>query len=397
MSTTKTEVLVLGAGAGGLVAANTIAHRGHQVTLIEKSPFHAFQPGNLFIAFQGHRPERYIRPVPSLVDPRVNLVQDMVTKLDLADRRVETKNGKVFEYEIIIAALGTALDMELVPGVAEAHEKFGSFFASPQLAEKLWTHIHRLATNGGKLLVVVADPLYKCPPAPHKAAFLSDDTFKAYGGKASVTLAVPFPHAYASGAISGAFEEEMAARGIEIVTGFTLDEIDVENGVATSLEGESVKFDVAAIVPPHKGPEVEVTPAEAVDGDGYFKVNKYTLQITDYDDAYAIGDCNNAPTSKTGVTAHLAADVVSDRIEGLDAKFTGRTNCPVLLDGKAAFVISDYDHPPVPLRFTVAKRLFEDFFVAAYWAQLRSPWKWRPVFHPYFEATQPARLGPRGW
>ena len=164
-----------------------------------------------------------------------------------------------------------------------------------------------------------------------------------------------------------------------------------------TLEGEELGFDLATVIPVHRGPFVKVYPEDAVDDDGYFKVDKYTLRIQGYDDAYAVGDCNNAPTSKTGVTAHLGGEVVAERIMGYNAVFTGRTNCPLVTDGEALFVISDYEQPPVPVRFSKFKRLLEDMFIAMYWPSLRDPEKWSPIFRAYFRATQPKILAKLGW
>ena len=388
-------IVVIGAGPGGLVAANLLAHAGEKVVLVTKDRYSQFQPGNLFIAFQGEDPGTYIRSVDSLVIPGVDVVYDTVTKVDLGERIVETEAGRRLEYSHLIVAAGAGLDFESIPGAAEARERWGDYYSTPDKAAKLWETLRSL--REGTFLVVVADPVYKCVPGPHKGAFLSNRALRMLGSKARVVLAVPFPHVYPSAAIARVVEEKMEEEGIESVTSFTLDSLDLEAGKAYSLEGEEIEFTVAAVIPPHKGPGIEASPAEVLDDDGYFRVDKYTLQIEGYDDAYAVGDCNNAPTSKTGVTAHLGAEVVAKRILGFDARFNGRTNCPLLLDGEALFVISDYDHPPVPARFSKFKRLLEDAFIAAYWSSLKYPWRWSGIFEAYFKATSPERLGSRGW
>ena len=393
----RAEVLVLGAGVGGLVAANLLAAEGYSVTVVEKSSVHLFQPGMLWIAFKGHSPSRYTRSVESLLDPRVRLVRGRVSRIDLAERLVALDDGRSLGYDRLIVALGAGLDYDAVPGHRRLLELYGDFFAGAEAARRLWENFSSMSE--GTLLIGAADPLYKCPPAPHKAALLAADTLRRRGllGRVRVVLALPFPREYPAESLAGVVGEKLRSMGVEVRTLFTVDSIDIENRTVSSLEGETIGFDVAAIIPFHTGPSVEVEPAEAVDDDGFFKVDKYTLEIAGYDDAYAIGDCSNAPTSKTGVTAHLAAEVVADRIAGLDSRFTGRTNCPIVADGEALFVISDYSHPPLPARFTRAKRLMEDLFIAAYWSSLRHPERWRSIFHAYFSATEPSKLAPRGW
>jgi len=60
-------------------------------------------------------------------------------------------------------------------------------------------------------------------------------------------------------------------------------------------------------------------------------------------------------------------------------------------------VISSYEHPVIPVKFSKFKRMLEDLFIAAYWSSLRDPEKWRPAFKAYFEATDPTKLGESGW
>jgi len=69
----------------------------------------------------------------------------------------------------------------------------------------------------------------------------------------------------------------------------------------------------------------------------------------------------------------------------------------LIIDGMGLFIISDYDHPPIPVRLSRFKRLLEDLFVATYWDAIRYQELWQPIFHAYFEATSPAKLGERGW
>ena len=390
------RVLVLGGGTGGLVAANLLAAHGYNVTLVEKASHHLFQPGMLWIAFQGHKPERYMRPVESLLKPGVELVRGTVSRIDLAERLVELEDGRRLGYDKLIIALGASLDYDAVPGHREAVERYGDFFGGPDNAARLWSSFSRL--REGTLFIGAVDPLYKCPPAPHKAAFLAAYTLRRRGlqGRVRVVLALPFVHEYPSETVARIVAPKLEEAGVEVRTMFTVDEVDVDRGVVRSLEGEEVEYTVAALVPAHRGPRVEIAPDNVTDEDGFIRVDKYTLQVEGYDDAYAIGDCNNTPTSKTGVTAHLGAEVVAERIMGWDSRFTGRTNCPIVANGEATFVISSYDSPPIPVKFSKFKRLLEDIFIASYWSSLRDPEKWAPVFRAYFQATDPGVLG-GGW
>lgn len=390
------KALVLGAGTGGLVAANLLASKGYPVTLVEQREEHLFQPGMLWIAFQGHSPARYTRRIEDLLRPGVELVRGRVASIDLDERLVTLEDGRRMEYTTLIIALGATLDYDAVPGHRSLVERYGDFYSGPQAASRMWSHVSEL--REGSLVIAAADPLYKCPPAPHKAAFLAAYTLRKMGrmGRVRVRLALPFLHEYPSETVARIVAPKLEEARVEVQTLFTVESIDVDNGRIYSVEGEELEFTVAAVIPAHRGPRVSISPGSVVDDDGFIKVDKYRLNVEGYDDAYAIGDCNNAPTSKTGVTAHLGAEVVVERILGYDARFNGRTNCPIVANGEASFVISSYDHPPVPVKFTRFKRMLEDLFIASYWSSLKYPERWAPIFKAYFNATDPQVIS-GGW
>jgi|GEM_PF-2318938 len=112
-----------------------------------------------------------------------------------------------------------------------------------------------------------------------------------------------------------------------------------------------------------------------------------------FDDASVIGDASAVPVAKTGVTAHLQAEVVAKRLQGEDARNSGRTNCPFDLGyGLGTFVISDYRNPVVKLPPSRFSHMAKMLFAATYWDMVRYPELWNPIFEAYFDATEPAKL-----
>ena len=390
------KVVIIGGGGGGAILANLLPEREFEIVVVDREEYHIFQPGYLWIAFKGWRKEIFMKPIRSLLKPHVKFVHGEATSVDLNERKVLMKDGKELSYDYIVIATGAHLNYDVIDGNRKILDEFGDFYSTVENAEKLWNAVWR--TSKGNFVIGVADPIYKCPPGPHKAAFLSSELFSRRGlkDKVKVVLALPFPHSYPSKTIADIIEPELEKRGIEIRTFFTVDSIDTENKKIVSLEGEELEYSVATVIPPHEGPQYEIKP-EVKDDNNFVKIDKYTSQIEGFDDAYAIGDCTNAPTSKSGVTAHLQAEVVAERLQGYDARYSGRTNCPLITDGKGIFIISDYDHPPVPVRLSAFKRLLEDLFLTTYWGAIRYPELWQPVFHAYFNATEPSKLGELGW
>ncbi len=387
------RVVVVGGGAGGLMAANSLAVKGDfEVTLINDTPYHHYWPQLLQIAFRGDD-SQLRRRIDSLTRRGVNLVLDRAEAVDLNERAVFTASGRRFNYDFVILAPGLTIEHNAIKGNDRLVEQFGDFHSTPESAWQVYKTIRNF--KRGRLVIAVADPAHRCPPSPYEGALLADEALRARGVRqdVNITLAVPYPRSYPSESFNEVIEPILKERGIEVETFFTVDSVDIENRRLIALEGGELTFDVAIVVPMHRGPRLKIAPEDLKNEDGFIKADKLTNRVGDFDDAFAIGDASTSANVRTGVTAHLQAKVVERRLRGEQAVNTGRTNCPTEIGfGLGTFVISDYGHPPVKLPptrvFYMMKRLFAD----TYWDMLRHPEFWDPVFEAYFEATDPGRL-----
>jgi sulfide:quinone oxidoreductase len=211
--------------------------------------------------------------------------------------------------------------------------------------------------DGGTFVVSVPDTSIKCGGAPLKMTMLAEDYFRRQGIREDVEVVMTKP----SDAIFGVspyrekLEEIWAERDIEANLEFTVEEIDYENQVIRSAEGEVQEYDLYAPVTPQYGQEAltEHSPLTAGDeeNDGeYVTVDEHTLQHDEYDDVFALGDGENAPHSKTAAAARKESHVVAENIvramEGREPepKYDGYAACPLLTrKGKAMVAEFDYE------------------------------------------------------
>src|SRR3972149_5156495 len=87
------NILILGGGVGGLVAANELRRQlpgEHRVVLVEKNPQHAFAASFLWLMTGDRRPEQITRDVRRLVRPGVEVILAEVQAIDLTNRRGQT-------------------------------------------------------------------------------------------------------------------------------------------------------------------------------------------------------------------------------------------------------------------------------------------------------------------
>ncbi len=121
-------------------------------------------------------------------------------------------------------------------------------------------------------------------------------------------LSTPVPPSpETSAALSAAFEE----RGIALIAGRRISEIDPARSVTVLDDGSELAFDLFLGVPRHRAPEVVI--ASGMTEEGYIPVDPATLR-TRFERVYAVGDVATAGVPKAGVFAEGAARVVAQEI-----------------------------------------------------------------------------------
>jgi NADH:quinone reductase (non-electrogenic) len=106
---TTTRVVIVGAGFGGLNAAQTLAKADVMVTVIDRKNFHTFQPLLYQVATAGLSPGEIAAPIRSILRSHKNIevLMSEVTGFDLDRRIVETADASV-PYDYLIVAAGAA-------------------------------------------------------------------------------------------------------------------------------------------------------------------------------------------------------------------------------------------------------------------------------------------------
>lgn len=181
MSEAKT-VLVLGGGVGGVVAATTLRKqlpKPHRVVLVDRERRHLFAPSLLWLMTGGRTARQISRPLDRLsrkgievacgdvirIDPETRSVR--VVECSLGDDPVSRRLGRTgrdLDADYLVVSLGAELAPETIPGLAEAGHNFYTLAG----AETLRDALDRFTS--GRIVVLTAAPVYKCPAAPYEAA-----------------------------------------------------------------------------------------------------------------------------------------------------------------------------------------------------------------------------------
>ena len=128
---TPTEVVVIGGGYAGVMAANRLTQRDDvNVTLVNPRPDFV-QRIRLHQAVAGTHTA--LADYGRVLNQRVRLVVDTVTRIDAANRTAALADGEALRYDYLVYAVGSASSGADVPGVAES----GYPIASLEQAKRL--------------------------------------------------------------------------------------------------------------------------------------------------------------------------------------------------------------------------------------------------------------------
>jgi sulfide:quinone oxidoreductase len=254
----------------------------------------------------------------------------------------------------LVVALGATWAADRVPGLADNGHTFVTLPGAQRLG------LEMAAFDAGRITVLTAAPLYKCPAAPYEAALLIDAGLRARGVRHRVEIAVrsaePAPMPVAGNNVSAAVKGLLAARNIDCrpntqVTG-------VEPG-RVHFGDNSEDTDLLVYVPPIAAPPV-IADSPLAEADGWIHADPHSL-ATPFERVHAIGDNTHIvlgvgkPLPRAGVFAHGQAHAVADTIVGAISgsaragRFNGHGGCFIETgNGRAAYGSGDFYADPAP-------------------------------------------------
>ncbi len=102
------HIIIVGAGFGGLKAAQKLKKKNVEITLIDKTNHHLFQPLLYQVATAALAPGDIAIPARSIFnkDDNVHVLMGEVIKVDKSGRSVHLENGQVLTYDYLILAPG---------------------------------------------------------------------------------------------------------------------------------------------------------------------------------------------------------------------------------------------------------------------------------------------------
>lgn len=350
-------VLILGGGVGGVATANRLRKRldrRHRVILVNREPDFTFAASLLWVMTGSRRPGQIQRPLSRLERRGIEVVIGDVEAID-PDARTARVAGRELRADHLVIALGANYATDAVPGLAASGLTYATLPGATELARRL------PAITSGRVLVVTAAPLYRCPAAPYEAALLIDAGLRARGVRDHVEVvmhsAEPAPMGVAGPNASAGVKQMLAERGIPYTPSHQV--TAAEAGVAHFADGADVTADLIVYMPGITPPSV-IAGSALAGAPGWIEVDRHTL-ATAFPGVYAIGDNTSIPLGigkplpRAGVFAHAQAEAVADRIAAAingkppTAEFDGHGGCFIETgNGRAAYGSGNFYADPAP-------------------------------------------------
>jgi len=285
----KTDILIIGGSAAGLVSAMTAksAHPKKNVTLIRREEKVMIPCGIPYIFGTLGSSDKNILPDAGLEKLGVNIFIDEVLTVNKDEKICKTKKEETLSYDKLIFATGSEpMIMKFIPG----HDK-ENVFTIPK--NKVYLDVLQQKLDKLSKIIVIG--------AGFIGVEISDELNKK--GK-EITLIELLPNIMATAfdpEFSGLAEKALAERGVKVLTGIAVKEITGDKSVNGVILNDGSKIEAEAVImscgyKPNTSLAKET--GLVLNEYGFIQVDRYMR--TNIEDIYAIGDCAEKREFSTG-------------------------------------------------------------------------------------------------
>jgi sulfide dehydrogenase [flavocytochrome c] flavoprotein chain len=335
-SAANAHVVVVGGGSGGATAAKYLKRfsPGIDVTLVEPSAtYHTCYASNWVIGGAASI-EDLAQNYGNLQNRHgVKVVQDTVTEVDPAGRRVKTAGGNTLMYDRLVMSPGIDFRYDAVPGITAADSgRIPHAWKAGEQTVILRRQLEAMPDGGVFVMVAPGNP-FRCPPGPYERAAMVAHYFKQAKPRSKIIILDNKENFSKQGLFMSGWQEHYGdmIEWVPSSRGGQVEEIDAATLTAYSDGGlTEFRADVLNYIPPQRaGVIAEQT---GLTGDGFWcPVNAQTFESTIHPHVYVIGDsCDAGAMPKSGHSANnqgkvVAAAVVRD-LAGLEPLTTSTAN-----------------------------------------------------------------------
>jgi len=311
MTENSPHVVILGAGFGGVGAAQNLRDAPVRLTIVDKHDYHTFQPLLYQVATDELGPTEVGYPVRELLHRHENITfhKCAVQSIDLAKREVVAEGMSPIAYDYLVLALGAVVNFHGTPGAAEHSFPLYAMVDAIRLHDhilKMFEAVDKdpaLADDGALTFCIVGGGPTGTELAGAMSELLHAEFAEDYPNlpidKVRIILYEHSPHLLApfKPKLRDYAHKELERRGIEVHTGMGVQEVGPNE--ITIASGEKVKTHTLVWAAGLEANPVTTSLGIELAPGGRIPVDA-NLQVKDHAGVFAIGDVAAATDAKTG-------------------------------------------------------------------------------------------------
>ena len=340
------RIVILGAGLAGMSAAYELrATLGseHAITVLGDGDRFSFTPSNPWLAVGWRTADDVtIAAGEYLAKKHIVFVPQPATRINAADRVVETGDGRRFEYDYLLICTGPKLAFEEVPGSGPVSGYTQSVCTTPH-AQQAWMAYQQFLEHPGPVLISAAQGASCFGPAYEFAMILDADLRKRkLRDRVPMTFVTSEPYIGHMGLggvgdSKGLMESELRQRHIKWITQAKVTEVRPGEASVTEhddagkpLHEHVVKFGYAMLLPSFKGVDAVAAVEGLCNPRGFVIVDKHQRNPK-YPQIFAAGVCVAIPPVEvtpipTGApkTGFMIESMVTTIVRNIAADLAGK-------------------------------------------------------------------------
>ncbi len=379
MSQTHHQIVIVGAGTAGITVAAQLFRKDKSldIAIIDPATKHYYQPAWTLVGAGTYDYDATVRDMSSVMPRRAKWIKNYVETIDPDNNKVITRDGSEITYDYLIACPGIQLDVDAMPGLAEAlqTDSVCSNYTDP---EHTWKVLQNFK-GGNAIFTQPATPI-KCGGAPQKIMYLAEEYFVKSGvrNKTKIAFITPGSVIFGTEPFKQVLMEVVDRKKIQLRFFHKITKIDPANKMAyftimahanepeqlyyhkedlgeriLSETEVAIPYDMLHLAPPQSAPDFikrsKLAHQEGPDK-GWINVDINTLQHKHYPNVFALGDAAALPTAKTGAAIRKQAPVVVENLlyvmnqqKELTPGYTGYSSCP-LVTGYGKMLLAEFKY-----------------------------------------------------